>query len=240
MAYLRNTAIVLAGGQGTRMNSQENKQYMLLQEKPVLYYCLETFQNSFIDEIILVVAKGQVEYCKKQFIEKCQFTKIIQIVEGGKERYHSVYQGLLKVRECDYVYIHDGARPFIEQEHLNKLKEEVLLHQACVLGMPVKDTIKIADSQLFGCDTPNRNDVWMIQTPQVFSFSLVYESYKILMQEEGNLKKNGIFITDDAMVVECFRQQKIKFVVGSYGNIKLTTPEDMRIAEALLLEKLEK
>lgn len=237
MKRQKQVAIVLAGGQGTRMNSHENKQYMLLQDKPVLWYSLESFQKSFIEEIILVVAKGQIEYCQKLFVEKYQFTKITKIVEGGCERYHSVYEGMKVIDTCDYLYIHDGARPFVKQEHLLRLQEEVLRHKACVLGMPVKDTIKIADEQCFGVETPNRKSVWMMQTPQVFAYDLIRDSYELLTQKEESLIEKGIQITDDAMVVEYFQKQKVKFVHGSYENIKITTPEDLYVAEAFLLAK---
>lgn len=213
------------------MNSEVNKQYMILDGKPVLWYCLETFQKSFIDEIILVVGQGQIEYCQKLFVEKYQFTKITQIVEGGCERYHSVYKGIQAVDDCDYLYIHDGARPFVKQEHLNKLQQEVCCHGACVLGVPIKDTIKIADENDFGIETPNRKSVWIIQTPQVFSYKMIRDVYELLITEEERILEKGILITDDAMVIEYFQKKKIKFVLGSYSNIKITTIEDMRVAE---------
>ncbi len=232
---MRQVAIVLAGGQGTRMNSKENKQYMLLENHPVIYYALQVLQESVIDDIVLVVGKDQIPYCQKEVVDKYHFTKVIHIVEGGKERYHSVYQGLKSLeKEYDYIYIHDGARPFITVNEIEKLQQNVVEHKACVLGMPVKDTIKIANEKGFADRTPNRSLVWSVQTPQVFQADLIRKSYTQLIECEEELKQQGIQITDDAMVVEQFSDYSIKLVAGSYDNIKITTPEDLVIAKAFL------
>ena len=167
------TAIVLAAGVGKRMNSKIQKQYMLLGGKPVLFYALDAFEKSRVDEIILVVGKGEIEYCRKEIVEKYKFHKVTKIVEGGKERYHSVYEGLKAIDTADYVLIHDGARPFINQQILVHAIEAVKQYQACVVGMPVKDTIKITTEDGFSKETPERKHVWMIQTPQCFSYSLI-------------------------------------------------------------------
>lgn len=227
---MKNVAIVLAGGRGKRMNSNVQKQYLLIHEKPVLYYSLNTFQESFVDEIVLVVPKGEEEYCKREIVEKYDFTKVKHIVCGGKERYHSVYQGLLAIDECDYVFIHDGARPFLTQEILQRVYDAVQEEKACVVGMPVKDTIKITDENEYATETPNREQVWMVQTPQTFSFTLIKEAYTCFLKQEEELLQKQIKITDDAMVVETFTEHKVKLVKGSYQNIKITTPEDLDIA----------
>lgn len=226
------TAIVLAAGWGKRMRSKVPKQYLLLHDKPVIYYALKTFQDSFIDRIVLVTAKEDIEYCRKNIVEKYGFSKVKDIVAGGKERYHSVYEGI-KAAECDYVFIHDGARPFVTEEILERAYLCVTQYDACVVGMPVKDTIKIADSDNFAVSTPSRNLVWSIQTPQVFAYDLIYKAYGSLMEKERELLQKSVKITDDAMVVEMFGGQKVKLTEGSYENIKITTPEDLRIAEVL-------
>lgn len=228
MQKKRCTAIVLAGGQGTRMGTAVQKQYIELCGKPVLYYALHTFQNSgVIDEIILVVGEGQEEYCRQNIVEKYAITKVSKVVVGGAERYYSVWNGLQEVSE-GYVFIHDGARPFVSGEMIARAYEEVQKYGACVVGMPVKDTIKIADEDGFSRETPNRKDVWMIQTPQVFETGLVKEAYEALLHEKE------ISATDDATAVEQMLGRKVKLVVGSYENIKITTPEDLKIAQALL------
>lgn len=220
------TAIVLAAGSGKRMASSCKKQYMLLAEKPILYYALNTFQNSVVDEIILVT--NEEEYCRQNIIEKYHMDKVTKIVHGGAERYHSVYQGLMAAKECDYVLIHDGARPFLTDDMIKESIINVRKYNACVVGVPAKDTIKIADQQGFTKETPLREYVWQIQTPQTFSYPLIVEAYKKVLKEQPD------GITDDAMIIEYGKYAKVKMLMGSYKNIKITTAEDMMIAEAFL------
>ena len=230
----KTVAIVLAAGQGRRMHSDVQKQYIMLHDRPVIFYALSRFQQSFIDEIILVVGKGEEDYCRKEIVEKYNFTKVVKIVEGGSERYHSVANGLAAIEGDGYVFIHDGARPFITEDILLRAYETVKEYNACVVGMPVKDTIKIVDENCFAKQTPNRETLWQVQTPQVFEINLAKEAYDKLIANEEELKKQGIKITDDAMVVETLMKQPVKLVESSYENIKITTPEDLNIADALL------
>jgi len=231
---MKTTAIVLAGGRGKRMNSAVPKQFLTIQDKPVLYYSLKAFEDSFIDSVILVASEDDKEYCQKEIVEKYRFRKIDKIVSGGKERYHSVLNGIKAAGECDYIFIHDGARPFVTLDMLQRLYECVTECNACVAGMPVKDTIKIADENGYIATTPKRDLVWTIQTPQVFSYELIKKAYLLLEKEEYSLIEQGISITDDAMVVETLLGEKVKLVEGSYRNIKITTPEDMGVAEGFL------
>lgn len=229
------TAIVLSAGQGKRMGTKIQKQYIELEGKPIVYYALETFQkSSLIDRIILVVGQGQEEYCQKEIIEKYQLSKVTDIVEGGSERYHSVQNGLKKVGKDEYVFIHDGARPFVTEEMLERVYAAVCEYPACVVGMPVKDTIKIADENGFIRETPKRSLVWQIQTPQVFDAELIVPAYRQVIEREQELLDKGVQITDDAMVVETMCAHPVKLVQGSYENMKLTTPEDLKVAEAFL------
>lgn len=233
---MRTTAIVLAAGQGKRMQSDIHKQYLLIHGKPVLFYCLKALEESFIDEVILVTGKGEEEYCRQEIVEHFGFKKVSKIIEGGKERYHSVINGIKAVGQCDYLFIHDGARPFLDEGILERTFESVVKNRACVAAMPVKDTIKIADENDFAKETPRRDRVWMVQTPQVFEFELIKEAYSKLEKEEEKLKKMGIMVTDDAMVVEHFCNVPVKLTEGNYRNMKITTPEDLKIAEAFLNE----
>ena len=205
------TAIVLAGGTGKRMHSHIHKQYLTLAGKPVLYYALKAFEESDITDIILVTGADEEAYCKRKIIDKYHIGKVKAIVPGGVERYHSVYAGLCAAEGADYVLIHDGARPLVS-----------------AAGMPVKDTIKIADEDGYAKLTPERSKVWQIQTPQSFSYPLVYEAYRKMLADEDSA------ITDDAMVVERMTNQPVKLIEGNYRNIKITTPEDMLIAEMYL------
>lgn len=231
----KTTAIVLAGGQGKRMQSKVQKQYLLLKEKPILYYSLHTFSESFVDDIVLVVGKGEVDSCQRNIIEKYHITKVRAVVEGGKERYHSVKKGMEAISwDCDYVFIHDAARPFLTQTILERVMKQVTQYGACVVGMPVKDTVKIADSRGYVDATPDRSRIWQIQTPQVFEYKMIQECYRKLMEQEAVLLGQGVTITDDAMVVERFADTSVKLVEGSYQNIKITTPEDLEIGEVFI------
>ena len=225
----KNTAIVLAAGQGKRMHSKIQKQFLEIQGHPVLYYSLRCFQDSpLIHEIILVTGEESVSYCKEEIVKKYGFSKVRKVTAGGKERYDSVYAGLLCCQDTDYVYIHDGARPFITEEMVLRGYEAVKRTNACVMGMPSKDTVKLADSSGYIKETPDRKIVWNIQTPQIFSYDLIRGAY------ESIRKKDMTGVTDDAMVVEQETGTKILLVEGSYQNIKITTPEDLAIAEAFL------
>lgn len=230
----RCVAIVLAAGAGKRMQSEVKKQFLLIKEKPVVYYSLKAFEDSFVDEVVLVTSEDDRELCQKEIVEAYHFSKVKKIVAGGKERYHSVAAGLACLQAADYVFIHDAARPMLTQEILSRAYECVKENGACVVGMPVKDTIKIANTDGYIEQTPDRNLVWMIQTPQVFEYSLIKDAYKQLIEGEAELKPRGINITDDAMVVETLTKHSVKLVEGSYENIKITTPDDLSIAERFL------
>lgn len=231
---MKYTAIVLAGGSGSRMKSKVKKQYLQMGDYPVLWYSLAVLEKSSrIDEIVLVCGKGEQEQCRSLFVDTYGFQKIVKVVEGGKERYHSVYEGLKAAKGCDYVLIHDGARPFLDEEMLVRLTAALPIWNACVVGMPVKDTIKLADPDT-GCvqATPDRSLLWTIQTPQAFRYDLIRSAYDALIQEEsaGTLTQK---VTDDAMVAER-AGASVKLIEGSYNNIKITTPEDLVFARAIL------
>ena len=234
------TAIVLAAGQGKRMGSVVQKQYIELNDKPVICYTLDNFEQSeIIDNIIMVVGEGQEEYVRKDIITQYHYEKVSMIVPGGKERYHSVWEGLKALKRQEealeepdktaYVFIHDGARMFADEAILERGYETVEEYKACVAGMPSKDTIKIIDEEGFVADTPQRKYTWTIQTPQVFEYSLIREAYEKMYRNMPEIQ-----ITDDAMVVETMLQAPVKLYEGSYNNIKITTPEDLVIAESFL------
>ncbi len=226
-------AIVLAAGRGKRMQSDVAKQYLLVRNKPVLYYSLKAFQDSIVDEIILVTAENEITYCKEEIVDKYAITKVNRIIAGGKERYHSVHNGLKACEDADVVLIHDGARPFVDEAIIERNINMVKEYGACVTGMPVKDTIKIADTEGFVKETPRRDLIWTIQTPQTFRYDLIKNAYDVFLNnEEENCKLYNV--TDDAMVAEIFGGLQVKLVEGNYNNVKITTPEDMVLAEAIL------
>ena len=230
------TAIVLAAGQGKRMGSSVHKQFLELKGHPILYYSLQAFQDSpLVERMILVTGETEISYVKEEIVEKYQFDKVTDVIAGGAERYASVWNGLqtlerkLTEEEKDgFVFIHDGVRPFVNEEILRRAFDAVEAYHACVVGMPSKDTVKIADADGFVSETPARSRVWNVQTPQVFDFRLAYKAYAALEQSGRS------DVTDDAMIVEAFTDTKVKLVEGSYENIKLTTPEDLKIAATFL------
>ena len=229
------SAIVLSAGKGRRMNSDIAKQYIEIAGKPVVYYSLVAFENSAVDEIILVTAPGDEEFARESIVEKYGFKKIRAIVAGGKERYHSVFNGLKAIKDTEYVLIHDGARPMLTTEMIAHIIEEVKNTEACVSGVPSKDTIKISDMEGYINSTPDRSLVWNIHTPQAFRYGIILKAYSDLMK----LPDDKIRVTDDAMVVESMTGHKVKLVEGSYKNIKVTTPEDLFVVERLLADRGE-
>ena len=224
------TAIILSAGTGSRMKSNMPKQYMELLGQPVIYYSIKAFEDSPVDEIVIVCSADYIEYFRHSIIEKYGFKKVKAIVQGGKERYNSVYEGLKAANGTDYVLIHDGARPFIDHGIIERGLMAAAQTGASVTGMPSKDTVKIADEDGNVSETPDRSSVWIVQTPQIFQYPLIYGAYTSIRQKE----MTGI--TDDAMVAEHETGVKIRFSEGSYRNIKITTPEDMKTAEAFLEE----
>ncbi len=225
------TAIVLAAGQGKRMNSSVAKQFLILHDKPVVYYSLKAFEQSSVDEIILVTGEGQVDYCRREIAQLYHLDKVVKIIEGGKERYDSVYQGLINAKTAEYVLIHDGARPFITSELIDRMVEQVKECKACIIGMPVKETIKVVDDKGNIVDTPNRNTLWAAQTPQAFDYHSIRQAYEDFYQE---MDKISLVVTDDAMLYETYGKLPVKMLPGDYNNIKLTTPEDLKLAERIL------
>ena len=221
------TAIVLAAGSGKRMGKEVPKQYMNLGGMPLMAHCLKTFQESKVTQIVLVVAPGDIEKCRKEIIEKYHIDKCVAIVEGGEERYNSVYAGL-KAIDDGYVLIHDCARAFVSIDIIHRCMSAVALYESCVVGMPSKDTIKITDSKRKVLDTPDRSNVWVVQTPQCFEYNLVRSAYDKIIPKADKT------ITDDAMIVELATDHDVHMIEGSYTNIKVTTPEDVAFGEAIL------
>lgn len=230
-----NYAVVLAGGKGTRMGSDIPKQYIQINGRPVLYYSLSVFEECpFIDEIILVTIKKDIEYCMEEIVRPNDFSKVRHVVAGGRERYESVYSGLRTIEQTDgYVFIHDGARPCINQRLLDILYDDVIKYKTSVAAVRAKDTVKISDGSSFVVNTPERDNVWIVQTPQVFETRAILEAYEKMMRllREG---KSPLNITDDAMVMENFGTCKVRLTEAFYGNIKVTTAEDLFTVQNIL------
>ncbi|WP_296645814.1 2-C-methyl-D-erythritol 4-phosphate cytidylyltransferase [Romboutsia sp. 13368] len=222
-----NGVVIVAAGTGSRMNMGINKQFIKLEGKEIIYYTIEKFyKNENIDDIVVVVKEDEAEFFRKEILDKYNF-KNIKLAYGGKERQDSVYNGLKSLdKNCNIVLIHDGARPFVSNKIINKSIEEAKENKAIVVGVPVKDTIKVIDNDKNIVDTPNRNILWAVQTPQTFDYNLLIKSYE-------DAFKDGFYGTDDAMLVERIGY-KVKMVEGSYNNIKITTQEDLGIGSQIL------
>lgn len=222
-----NGVVIVAAGTGSRMNMGINKQFIKLEGKEIIAYTIEKFyNNSNIEDIVVVVKEDESEFFKKDILDKYNF-KNVKIAYGGKERQDSVYNGLKLLDEkCDVVLIHDGARPFVSDKIIDKSIEEAKEHKAIVVGVPVKDTIKVIDNDKNIVDTPNRSVLWAVQTPQTFDYNILIDAYK-------DAFKNKFYGTDDAMLVERIGY-KVKMLEGSYNNIKITTQEDLNIGSQIL------
>lgn len=222
------SAIILAGGKGKRMRSAISKQFIDIKGKPIIYYTLKKFsENKKIDNIIVVLLEDEVKYFKENILKKYEL-RINKIVIGGKERQDSVYNALksLKNSSTDIVLIHDGARPFISERIINEGIKFAEIYGAAAPGVMPKDTIKVKNEKNFSVDTPNRANLVSIQTPQVFKFDEILECHE-------KIRYNGEKVTDDTMVVEKYGYS-VYLYDGEYTNIKVTTPEDLILAERLI------
>ncbi|MBZ9689498.1 2-C-methyl-D-erythritol 4-phosphate cytidylyltransferase [Clostridium estertheticum] len=223
----RNCAIIMAAGKGSRMGESINKQYLKIKDYPILYYTLKAFtQCDCIDEIIVVVAEGEVDYCREEIINKYNFLKVVDVIVGGIERQHSVLNGLKATQNCEIVLIHDGARPFISESIIKSAVMYANLYGATACGVKPKDTIKIVDSLGFSVQTPDREKLFCVQTPQAFKYDLILKCHMKISEED-------IIVTDDTMVVERYGN-KVYLYEGSYDNIKITTPEDLEVGKQIL------
>ena len=230
---MKHIAIVMAAGSGKRMGGDIPKQFLLIRNKPVLYYTLKTLEESFIDEIILVTRHEDISYCEDEIVKRFGFKKVKKTVPGGAERYLSVYEGLKSVEETDsYIYIQDGARPLLTEDILLRVKESVEKYDATVTAVESKDTVKIADDNGFVADTPLRKKVWNAQTPQAFLYKVIKAAYDKLIEEEETGKNFNI--TDDSQVCELFSKTGVYITKGDYNNIKITTESDLAAVEKIL------
>lgn len=227
-----NTAIILAAGKGARMNAGMNKQFIRLNGKPLLAHTLEAFQScNAINSIILVAGKEELQLCKEQILDAYGFDKVDKLIPGGNERQQSVYNGIRSLEDCSIVVIHDGARPVLSEGIIEKCIEGAKKYGAVSTGMPAKETVKILNEENFVEYTPERRRVWVTQTPQAFKRDIIEKAH-----EMANIK--GISGTDDAYLVENMGI-KVKMIKGSYENIKVTTSEDIIIAEAIMKRTAE-
>ncbi|MGN7360950.1 2-C-methyl-D-erythritol 4-phosphate cytidylyltransferase [Paenibacillus sp. SAF-054] len=223
--------VVVSAGKGTRMGTPESKQYLLLEDKPIIMHTLEVFeQMPLVQEIVLVTGADDIERCSA-WIAEYGLRKVIKVIPGGGERQQSVYRGLLEIG-TDWVMVHDGVRPFVKPEHVEACLRKAQLSGAAVLAVKVKDTIKqVSESGTIEA-TPDRRSLWAIHTPQAFRLSE-------LKQAHEQAAADGFTGTDDSMLMERMGSA-VAVVEGSYTNIKITTPEDLEYAAFMLKREGEK
>ncbi len=228
---MRVAALIPAAGMGKRMAAGMNKQYLKLGGKPILAHTLAIFEKaSFVDDIYVMVPEDEIPYCMENVIESHGFTKVRRLVAGGRERQQSVFNGLraaVGLGPDDMVIIHDGVRPFVPVETVRRSVEIAGLHDGALVAVPVKDTVKITSGGVV-VDTPGRENIWLAQTPQTFRYGIILDAHE-------RAEREGFLGTDDSSLVERIGKQ-VHIVMGDYRNIKITTPEDMLLAEAFLKE----
>ncbi len=221
-------AIILAAGSGTRMGANLKKQYLVLAGVPLVGYALKTMEACpAVREIVIVAGSGEEGYCRSAVVENLGLNRVAAIVPGGKERQDSVYNGLLALSpDTDIVVIHDGVRPFFSLDILNAVVASAQKHGAATCAVPAKDTVKLTDDHGFVTGTLSRGHTWLVQTPQAFL-------YKLIMAAHRQARDGGLQATDDAALVESCGG-RVKIVMGSYENIKITTPVDLDVAKAII------
>ncbi len=224
---MKTVAIIPAAGSSKRMQSHTSKQYLLLDGIPVLAHTLRIFQRSpEIHEIFLIVPKSDVEFARNGIVERYDISKVSKILAGGKERQDSVRQGIDALENHhDVIVIHDGVRPFITEELLLSAILEASRVQAVTVGIPVTDTVKIIDRHGIVAETLNRDHLWLTQTPQAFHRDIIRKAYEAAYRDD-------YYGTDDASLVERIGV-KVTMIRGSYNNIKITTKDDLILAEIL-------
>jgi len=220
-------ALIVAGGKGARLKSPQPKQYLLLAGVPILTRTLQAFGAcDRIDRIIVVVPPADIAFCREAIIPPAGLRKSIQVVAGGSRRQDSVYNGLAAIEGDDsIVAIHDGVRPLAAAETIAACVEAARVHGACIPGVPAWETLKQVSAPGIVASTLPREQVWLAQTPQVFRTGIIRAAHAQARQE-------GFLGTDDACLVERLGQE-VRIVLGQRRNIKITTPEDLAIAEAL-------
>lgn len=222
--------LIPAAGKGSRMARSLKKPYLKLAKKPILAHTIQRFeQNTAVDAIFVIVNERDFTECRATVLDPYPFTKVQKLVAGGETRQRSVYNGLRALSaDVDFVIVHDGVRPFVTDETIFACLAAADECGAAVAAVPVKDTIKVANENCFITQTPERERLWAVQTPQVFRKSLLEEAHQAAQEHQ----RTG---TDDAALVEQLGFP-VKLVKGSYANLKITTPVDLRIAEVLLSE----
>jgi 2-C-methyl-D-erythritol 4-phosphate cytidylyltransferase len=213
------------------MNQDVPKQYLSLEGRPILGHTLLVFDScDRIDEVLVVIAAEDFDFCRQNVISPLHLQKRIRLVAGGDRRQDSVYNGLKALdQNADLVVIHDGVRPFVKPEELVACIDGAIQFNACILGIPASDTLKRVDQAGIISETLARDNIWLVQTPQVFKYDLILKAHEAA-------RKDGVSGTDDAFLAERLGSQ-VRMITGSKNNIKITTREDLVAARAILAKR---
>ena len=228
---MKVAAIIAAAGLGTRMQQDTPKTYLQLAGKPILIHTLEVFEKvPDVNEVLVVVHPEDLEFCQEEVIDAYPLKKVLRLVPGGKERQDSVYNALKVLKkedaELDVILVHDGVRPLVDPAQVRKVVAAARRHGAAILGIPCQDTLKRVNSKGIVVDTVDREELWQVQTPQAFQAALLWRAYQEAMNR-------GFYATDEAALVEALGETVV-VVPGTCLNLKITTPDDLKMAEAIL------
>jgi 2-C-methyl-D-erythritol 4-phosphate cytidylyltransferase len=231
---MKVVAIIAAAGLGTRMRQDTPKTYLHLAGKPILLHTLEVFEKApEVHEVLVVVHPEDLEFCQDEVIDPHPLKKVLRLVPGGKERQDSVYNALRflkkKGEELDVLLVHDGVRPLVDPARVGQVVAAARRHGGAILAVPCQDTLKRVNSRGEVVATVDRRELWQIQTPQAFRAGVLWRAYQEAMDR-------GFYATDEAALVEALGETVV-VVPGSPLNLKITTPDDLKIAEAILASR---
>jgi 2-C-methyl-D-erythritol 4-phosphate cytidylyltransferase len=224
---MRNVAVITAAGEGKRLPGAVAKQFRPLEGKPLLVWTIEKFEQSeMIHEIILVVRRGDLAYARETIVDRFGFKKVSDVVPGGDTRFESILHGLKAVPDiANLVFIHDGVRPFVTVDEIERVGRMAEEHDAAILAIPQAETLKRVEGD-FVISTLDRTRIWIAQTPQVFKYEAIISAYIQGLEQDREF-------SDDAAVCEAFGIS-VRVAEGNRTNIKITTPEDLELARVLL------
>jgi 2-C-methyl-D-erythritol 4-phosphate cytidylyltransferase len=228
---MKAAAIIAAAGLGRRMQQDTPKTYLQLAGKPILIHTLEIFEKvPEVQEVLVVVHPEDLEFCQEEIIDPYPLKKVLRLVPGGKERQDSVYHALKVLKkeaaDLDVILVHDGVRPLVDPDQVRKVVAAARRHGGAILGIPCQDTLKRVNSKGVVVDTVDRQELWQVQTPQAFQAALLWRAYQEAMER-------GFYATDEAALVEALGETVV-VVPSTCLNLKITTPDDLKIAEAIL------
>jgi 2-C-methyl-D-erythritol 4-phosphate cytidylyltransferase len=231
---MKVVAIIAAAGLGTRMQQDTPKTYLRLAGKPILIHTLEVFEKvPEVHEVLVVVHPEDLEFCQGEVVDPYPLKKVLRLIPGGKERQDSVYNAMKFLKkegdELDVILVHDGVRPLVEPARVGQVIASARRHGGAILGVPCQDTLKRVNSKREVVATVDRQKLWQVQTPQAFRAALLWRAYQEAMER-------GFYATDEAALVEALGEI-VMVVPGTPLNLKITTPDDLKMAEAILASR---